>query len=81
MIAIVAYREGLATFANWGKKHDDIRLKYRRRAVTACSVDESEDISAARSPEGSALAGQEFDERRGEMGSVLLIVRPPLFVR
>lgn len=49
--AIVAYCEGLATFAHRGTKRDDIRpglriTNYRRRAVIAFSIDESTDTVA-----------------------------------
>lgn len=43
--AIIAYCEGLSTFANRGTRRDDIRAglritNYRRRAVIAFSIDE-----------------------------------------
>jgi plasmid stabilization system protein ParE len=49
--AIVAYCEGLATFAHRGTKRDDIRpglriTNYRRRAVIAFSIDENTDTVA-----------------------------------
>ncbi len=49
--AIVAYCEGLATFAHRGTQRDDIRpglriTNYRRRAVIAFSIDERTDTVA-----------------------------------
>ncbi len=49
--AIVAYCEGLATFAHRGTRRDDIRPRlritnYRRPAVIAFSIDERKDTVA-----------------------------------
>jgi toxin ParE1/3/4 len=66
--AIVAYCEGLATFAHRGTRRDDIRpglriTHYKRRAVVAFEVDESNDTVAIL---GVYYGGKDYESALGD---------------
>ena len=65
--AIVTWCEGLATFALWGTRRDDIRpglriTHYRRRSVIAFSIDESTSTVAIL---GVYYGGRDYESELG----------------